>query len=249
MISIRNLILCSICAAFGCGAVPFHGTDGMLAGTVSLGTSWFPRDEYSGAPSIDPDDFRPASRDMYTESRWVKPLEINLSSDVRFRLKPWLYAAATSEYLSLNLEGHDDCPFYNCRMIRHTYLSWWNPVVAESVTLKRSPSIGLAVGLMTPSSRNKMVLQYDLSVRRYEITVNKYEGRNCLGCMNSSHIKSSEVVSSGPAWRHTVTIGCELLRVALWAELDGPKQVSAGFNVILLHMLFSDEKREKSRPR
>jgi hypothetical protein len=227
-----------------CGTAQFHDFDGSLSGVVGLGTSWSMRTDVP-APIYDPADFQPASRSMSISTRHDTPLELNFSAEFRLRMAPWFYTGITSEYLSINGEGSETCPFYNCHTIRSSVLNWWDTVPLEDVIIKRSPSFGLIVGFMTYSHKIKTLIQYDLSVRHYEIIVDNYSGKDCVGCLNTSYVKDTISIARGAAWRHTVTVGCEVIRLAFWLELDGSRQLSAGLNVILLNALFIEKEDMK----
>ena len=246
LIRFATLSLC--CMFMACGTAQFHEFDGSLSNVVSVGTSWFPRDEYTKPVTINPSDYSPASRGMGTEMIRDVPIELNFFAEFRLRLAPWFYTGLTSDYLTLSGDSVDACRFYNCRVIRFSVLDWWNPVTAEAVTIKRSPSFGIIAGLMTDSHKHKLMLQYSLTVRQYDITLVTYAGHDCVNCVNTSYIKQSARVSSGAAWRHTITLGCEAARLAVWFEFDGAKQMSAGLGIILLNALFIEKEDMEPRP-
>lgn len=230
------IALCCL-PSISCGTLQFHDFDGALASSGGIGTSWFPRNKYSGAPAIEENNFLPSSGAMGVETTGEMPITVNYDVDFRLRLKPWFYVGTTSQLITMDISTGSGCRFYNCRAMRQTDVGWWDRVTAEDMVMHRSPSIGLLVGLIVPWEI-KGVIQYDLSIRDYRIIERIYEGDDCVGCRNSSHVKSTSVVSSGIAWRHTIQLKLEIIGVAFWVETDGPGQLSAGLGMVFSNFLF-----------
>jgi len=249
MSSIRGVAMLGVLSVSlaACGTAQFYDFDGSLSGVVGLGTSWFPRDQYTKPATVNAGDFVPLSSGMVVHTERDIPLELNFSVDFRLRLAPWFYTGLTSDYLTFSGESSDACRFFNCRTIRYSRLDWWDPVALQDIALRRSPSFGVLVGLLGGHAYNRAVLQYAFTVQQYDITVRDYAGVDCVDCKNTSYVKTSTTISSGAAWRHTITFGVEFIRLAIWFEYDGPAQMSSGLNFILFNAMFMEKEDMKPR--
>ncbi len=221
-----------------CGMI--RGTDTAIASSYMLGGSGFVRGGYSKPPAVDKADFQPAGGTMALDTSSGLPLELNLILDARLYISPTSYVGMQTHYLSFYL-GNSSCnnEFSNCQTLRTTMIDWWDPVLAEDVVLKRSPSIGWIFGSEYGKSLNRKVVELSISARKYEMAVDTFRGIDCVGCRNDSGIMSSNVVSSGLALRTALRAGSEIISAIGWIELLS-NHAAIGFGIVFLPGRFEE---------
>jgi len=238
-------------AIFMCVAMPTAGCytfelnkDTSLSASGYFGVSWPVRDSYKNPlPAVDPTDFYPNNNTMTTSESSGTPLEANFILELRERLDDHLYMGVTSTYASIYSKGVGMVDFgFPQQTLRYTTLHWWDDVLANDVVIKRSPSIGYMIGFMFGSKLDKArgmkeIVQYTVSVRRYEVDLQTYHGIDCYGCKNTSEVKDTKTISSGAAWRHTLTIGPENCSGVVWLE-TADAYMAMGLGVALSYAIF-----------
>lgn len=244
MSSIRILVLFGLLSlmASACGTTQVGESPNVsLSHSGWLGGSWLMDGAYVNQPSINKADFLPSSGPMVADTQRGSAWELGFTVDLRFRLAPSFYTGLSSHYVSFYGTGDSPCRFFNCQLVQSSTVNWWDTVTAEDVILKRSPSIGWVAGFIFGDPEFKKIVEYSLSLRRYELIVDTYEGIDCVGCVNSSRLKYATTVESGTAWRNTFKVGTELLCGIGWIEL-GAQQVSIGIGLQLSGPLFIEKK-------
>ncbi len=216
------------------------GQNTSLTHSGSIVAAWSSSEEYKKPPVVDPNDFLPAGGEMITDTdnKTTTGL-LEFAIDFRERLDDRFYLGLTSTYVSFGLNGMNAGNKYNRQIIRSTTMHWWNLVPAEDVGIIRGPSIGFTIGFMNDTTLGiKQMIQYSLSVRRYELDVKTYRGVDCRDCPNGSELKNRVSISSGAAWRNSIEIGYEILHLVIWFELDGSKQATGGLGFAISDFLF-----------
>jgi len=251
MSSIRCLALfCSTVAwVSGCYTLKI-GQNTSLSHSTWLGMSGSVRDEYKKPPAVDPSKYVPAGGPMTVDTSQGTPLELDFSIEFRRRLTEHFFTGLTSNYLSSYFDGSNPglglSGFYR-QNVRYSIMNWWDPVLAENVVIKRSPSIGFTLGFMLDAPKSyervaeKQVVQYSVSIRRYELDVNSYEGIDCVNCRNTSRVINTAVISSGAGWRQTLELGTELFRLGFWFEFDGKTQITTGIGFAISPIVFGKD--------
>ena len=233
--------LCSLPVLFtGCYTLQL-GQKTTLSGSYAAEIAWSQEDAYKEPPKVDPADFQPAGGSMAVDLHRPWPLGMRMDITLRHWLSDTFFLGLGSDPLSLYLNTGSGPGFYR-QSIRYSNIDWWDSVLAEDVSITRTPSLGFVFGSANDLNKaEKFAVQYSGSVRWYELSVNTYAGVNCVGCANSSKPKNSTRISSGLAWRHSLEIGSDEYRLMIWFEFDGTAQITGGAGLVISDHFFKTE--------
>lgn len=114
---------------------------------------------------------------------------------------------------SAKAAGADARSYVYRKPVSGTKLQWWNPVMLHATAVQRtSPAVGLSV------QRGRVLAQ--ASFQAYRIIGEDFRGEDCEGCVNTSHLVSTQEFGRG--------IGH---RVDVLFQHDGRDGVGAGIGV------------------